>query len=394
MGFSLGVISWVAPGDSTERGGERVSSTPVKYHDGMFPPKNLDWERLAMPIERATNALARYDSFLGIIPDSSILVSPMLVQEAVTSSRIEGTHATVSDVLVYEAGGGDFTPSQSDDVLEVVNYRYALSVAEEMMKKLPLSGRVLKEAHFHLLQNVRGKSKSPGKYRTDQNWIGKSDYIEEARYIPVGADKLDSAMADWERYVNDDGIPALVKVSVAHAEFESIHPFRDGNGRIGRMIVPLMLSSNGVITHPCFYLSEFFEHRNDEYQDRLLAVSSDNEWTEWCIFFLNAIETQAVENDAKAKQIYGLYKEVLLEAMSSTKSGGVEEAVNCLFRSAIFSANTFTKRAGMNETASRRLIATLKKSGRIVEIQPHRGRTPALLAFPELLEITEGIKIT
>lgn len=366
---------------------------PVYYHEGKFPPQNLDWEKLAIPIERATNALARYDSFLGIIPDPSVLISPMLVQEAVTSSRIEGTHATVSDVLVYEAGGGDFSPSQTNDVLEVANYRSALRAAESMMNDLPLSGRVLREAHRILLRNVRGRFKSPGMYRNDQNWIGVSDKIEEARYIPISPDKLEDAMAIWEKYINDESIPALIKVSVAHAEFESIHPFKDGNGRIGRMIVPLMLCSNGVITHPCFYLSEFFEHRNNEYQDRLLAVSADNAWTEWCIFFLSAIETQAKQNDSKARKIYSLYKDVLIKVMSSTKVKGVEEAINCLFRSAIFPSNIFVKNAGMNESASRRLIATLKEQGIIVEIEPHRGRTPAILAFPELLSVTEEIPV-
>lgn len=366
---------------------------PVRYHTGKFPPSSIDWKKLAVPIERATMALARYDSFLGIIPDESILLSPMLVQEAVTSSRIEGTHATVSDVLVYEAGGANFDSSKSDDVLEVVNYRRALLLAEKMVKDVPLSGRVLRAAHKALLQNVRGSLKSPGMYRHDQNWIGTSDNIDEARYVPIAADKLEDAMAAWERFVNSDDIPSLVKISIAHAEFESIHPFCDGNGRVGRMIVPLMLCSDGIIRHPCLYLSEFFEHRNNEYQDRLLAVSRDDAWTEWCEFFLAAIETQAKENLEKAQSIYRLYKDVLLESTIKSKSPEVPEAVACLFRSAIFPSNVFTKRAGMNESASRRFISSLKESGRIVEISPHRGRTPAILAFPELLGISEGLRM-
>lgn len=363
----------------------------VHYHEGKFPPKNLDWERLATPIAKATNALARYDSYLSIIPDSSILVSPMLVQEAVTSSRIEGTHATVSDVLVYEAGGGDFSPSQNDDVLEVVNYRRALAHAETMLEDIPLSGRVLKEAHAILLQNVRGKYKSPGRYRNDQNWIGKSSKIEEARYIPIAPDKLEDGMARWERYINDDEVPSLIKVSVAHAEFESLHPFRDGNGRMGRMIVPLMLREEGVIANPCFYLSEFFEHRNEEYQDRLLAVSSDDDWTGWCEFFLSAIESQAKENDTKAKKIYALYDEVLRDVMSKMKASGADKAVDLLFRSTIFKSSVFTKVAGMSEAGARRLLSYLKEEGTVVEIEPHRGSMPAILAFPKLLEITEGV---
>lgn len=362
---------------------------PVRYHNGMFPPKNLDWERLASPIERATNALARYDSFLGLIPDADLLTAPLLVQEAVTSSRIEGTRATVSDVLVYEAGG-DLEPSMSNDVQEVINYRNALNHAESMLAKYPLSGRILRKTHSILLEGVRGANKAPGHYRDDQNWIGTSYNIEEAKYIPISPDRVEDAMAAWERYVNRDDIPALVKVSVAHAEFESIHPFKDGNGRIGRMVVPLMLCNDGVITHPSFYLSEFFEHRNNEYQDRLLAVSERDEWTEWCAFFLAAIEMQAIENYQKAERIYALYRDVLIDAMGQLKANGVQEAVKMLFRSAIFPANMLVRDAGMSETSARRLLAFLKGRNIVMELIPHRGSAPAILTFPELLQITTG----
>ena len=363
---------------------------PVRYHEGKFPPKNLDWHRLAMPIEKATMALSRYDSFLGLIPDDSIMLSPMLVQEAVTSSRIEGTHATVSDVLVFEAGG-PVDERDSDDVLEVANYRRALILAEDMLKDIPLSGRVLRAAHSVLLENVRGSLKSPGRFRTDQNWIGTSNDIREARYVPISAAKLPDAIARWETYVNSTDVPSLVKVAVAHAEFESIHPFCDGNGRIGRMLVPLMLYSDGAISSPCLYLSEFFEHRNSEYQDRLLAVSSRDAWTEWCMFFLGAIETQAVENLSKAQAIHGLYRDTLLRVTKKIHAEETDDAISCLFRSAIFQSNIFIKQAHMSETTSRRLISFLKSEGLIVELAPHKGARPAILAFPELLEITDGV---
>lgn len=363
---------------------------PVRYHEGKFPPRDLDWHRLAMPIEKATMALSRYDSFLGLIPDDSIMLSPMLVQEAVTSSRIEGAHATMSDVLVFEAGG-DVDERESDDVLEVANYRRALILAEDMLKDIPLSGRVLRTAHSVLLENVRGSLKSPGRFRTDQNWIGTSNDIREARYVPISAAKLPDAIARWETYVNSTDVPSLIKVAVAHAEFESIHPFCDGNGRIGRMLVPLMLYSDGVISSPCLYLSEFFEHRNSEYQDRLLAVSSRDAWTEWCMFFLGAIETQAVENLSKARAIHGLYRDTLLRVTKKIHAEETDDAISCLFRSAIFQSNIFIKQAHMSETTSRRLISFLKNEGLIVELIPHKGARPAILAFPKLLEITDGV---
>ena len=364
----------------------------VKYHEGKFPPTQLDWERLATPLERASTAVSRYDSFLGIIPDSSIMLAPMLVQEAVASSRMEGTHATVGDVLAYEAGD-EFDSAKNDDVLEVVNYRRALHKSVEMLNDLPLSGRVLKSAHKILLHNVRGSFKSPGQYRNDQNWIGRSNKIEEAHYIPIPPEKLEDAMASWERFVNESSMPSLIKVSIAHAEFESIHPFKDGNGRIGRMLVPLMLNLDGLISHPCLYLSEFFEHRNSEYQDRLLAVSSDDLWTDWCVFFLSAIETQAKENDRKAHSIYDLYKDTLLRTMAKIKADGVEEAVSCLFRQAVFPSNIFMNKAGLSESTSRRLIKLLKDEELVIEIRPHRGSSPAILAFPRLLEITEDVTL-
>lgn len=363
----------------------------VRYHEGKFPPRNLDWERLAAPLAKASDALARYDSFLSIIPDSGILVSPMMVQEAVTSSKIEGTRATASDVLMYEAAGGSsMDPSKRDDVREVVNYRIAVRTAQRMLADMPLTGRVLKAAHAELLSGVRGQLKSPGAYRTDQNWIGTTNDIRDARYIPISAAKLPEAMAAWERFVNTSGLPSLVKISIAHAEFESIHPFLDGNGRIGRMMVPLMLCSDGIISYPCFYLSEFFEHRNDEYQDRLLAVSEDDDWTGWCEFFLRAIETQARENTTKAHLIFELRESVRRELSERSKSSSADKVTDSLFDAAIFPATRVTHIDGVAPKTGRRLLGVLREMGVVVEAVPRSGRSPAVYVFPRLLEITEG----
>lgn len=366
---------------------------PVHYHRGKFPPAELDWSKIAQPLARAADAVARYDSFLGLIPNPDILIAPMMVQEAVTSSRIEGTHATVGDVLVYEAGGTDVDPAKRNDIQEVVNYQEAVTTAERMLDKVPLSGRVLKAAHEVLLKNVRGKFRSPGIYRTDQNWIGINDNIEEARYVPVAPSELEDAMANWERYVNESSDPALVKTAIAHAEFESIHPFLDGNGRIGRIAVPLMMWTNGLISNPCFYLSEFFEHRNTEYQDRLLAVSRDDDWTGWCAFFLEAIETQAIENNVKARNIYRLYENTRTALLSETSSKSTDSIVNALFESAIFSSRKFSSIDGVSPKTGQRMIRSLKNLGIVTEILPHKGQRAAILAFNDLLEITEGIKL-
>ena len=198
----------------------------VHCHSGKFPPKELDWAKLAAPLAKASDAIARYDSFLGIIPNPEPLIAPLVVQEAVTSSRIEGTQASVQDVLVYEAGGEEVDPSKRDDIREVVNYQTAVFEGERLLRDLPISGRLVKAVHKVLLDGVRGGGKSPGLYRNDQNWIGFNRNIDEARYVPIAPGEVENAMGVWERYVNDSDDPALAKIAVAHAEFESIHPFR------------------------------------------------------------------------------------------------------------------------------------------------------------------------
>ena len=201
-------------------------------------------------------------------------------------------------------------------------------------------------------------------------------------------------MAQWEQFVNLSEMPPLVKTSIAHAEFESIHPFLDGNGRIGRMIIPLMLYADGVMSHPCFYLSEFFEHRNDEYQDRLLAVSRDDDWTGWCVFFLNAMDQQARENNDKARRIYSLYERTRDELSERSGSPSAGRVVRELFRAAIFRSTDLTKTEGVNPKTARRLLNALKEMGTVRELEAASGSRPAIYMFPELIEITEGIEFS
>ncbi len=363
----------------------------VLYHYGKFPPENLEWNELATPLARASDALARYDSFLGIIPDSEVLISPLMIQEAVSSSRIEGTRATANDVLRYEAGDDEFDSSMQADINEIINYRLAVMKAKDLLGTVPLSGRVLKSVHTILLNGVRGRFKSPGMYRKEQNWIGTSGSdVNNARFVPISPDKLEDAMATWEKFVNESEMHPLIKISIAHAEFESIHPFLDGNGRMGRITIPLMLYTHKIISYPSFYLSEFFEHRNQEYQDRLLAVSRDNDWTGWCKFFLCAIETQAIINKKKANKIYELRKEVLEKLFNTTKSANVTKVVDALFRQPIFSSSEITHSDGVNARTGKRLINDLAELGYIDEIVPASGRRPSIYFFPRLSHIVNS----
>lgn len=364
----------------------------VHYHSGAFPPLDLNWQKLIKPIADASDAIGRYDSYLGIIPNPQLLLSPMLVNEAVTSSRIEGTHTTVHEVLAFDAGKTDVTDAQKADIQEVNNYRLALNSSLRMLETLPISGRVLRSAHEILLDGVRGQFKSPGKYRVEQNWIGRSNKIEEARYVPISPDELEDAMAKWEKYVNESEDHPLIKIAVAHAEFEAIHPFNDGNGRIGRIVIPLMLCAEGVMSLSCFYMSEFFEHRNNEYQDRLLAVSSDGDWTGWCSFFLEAVAAQARENLGKAKRINLLYRDVRMGLVEESHSAFAEKAADALFSRPIFSARDFASEEGVKPKTARRLLGTLEEMGVVEELSPHSGQRSAIFYFPALLAITEDLQ--
>ena len=237
----------------------------VHYHTGQFPPdERLDWPALIPFIGPAAGALARYDGMLAAVPNPDILITPLTTQEAILSSRIEGTVATMGDVLGFEAGQTPDSPARRDDFQEVLNYRSALRRAEELLAELPLSLRVVREAHAVLMRGVRGEGKAPGEFRRLSNWIGPPGCtIEEAAFVPVGADALPVAMSAWERYIHGDAPDRLVQLAVLHAEFEALHPFLDGNGRLGRMLVPLFLWQFGLIRAPRFYISAYFEARRD-----------------------------------------------------------------------------------------------------------------------------------
>jgi Fic family protein len=232
----------------------------VKYHAGGFPPTDLQWDNLISRVGQANAALARYDGALSAIPNAAVLLSPLITQEAVLSSRIEGTQASIGEVLEYEAEeAADIDPVKRDDINEVLNYRRAMWEAIEQLDKLPLSQRVLKDAHRVLMDGVRGHGKAPGEYRRTPNWIGPPGCtMEEATFVPISADALPEAMSTWEKYIHEDAPDPLVQLGILHAEFEALHPFLDGNGRLGRMWVPLFLHQRRLIHKPMLYVSAFF----------------------------------------------------------------------------------------------------------------------------------------
>lgn len=366
----------------------------VAYHEGRFPPTALDWPRLIPLLGPAAAAVARYDGMLAAVPNPDVLLSPLTTQEAVLSSRIEGTQATMGEVLEFEAGREAVSPERREDIREVLNYRAAMREAERLLADLPLSQRVIREMHRVLLQGVRGANKSPGEYRRIPNWIGPAGCtMEQARFVPIGADKLPDGMSRWERYAHEDAPDRLVQLAILHAEFEALHPFLDGNGRLGRMLVPLFLWQRGLIRRPMFYISAWLEARRDEYYERLLAVSRDDDWTGWCHFFIEAIRVQAEDNLVRAQAILALYGELKNRLPEMTRSQYAIRALDWIFERPIFSAPDFVASAKIPEPTARRFLGVLRKDGIIKDLRAGRGRRPAIVAFPALLNIAEGREV-
>jgi len=374
--------------------GQMKRSGPLYYHEGQFPPKDLDWARLVPLIGPANAAVARYDGMLAAIPNAHILLSPLTTQEAVLSSRIEGTQATMGEVLEYEASGYTDEPSspKEADIWEILNYRSAMRVATEMLNDLPLCQRIVLECHRILLNSVRGHGKSPGRYRKIPNWIGpKGCPIEEARFVPINAEKLPGAMSRWEKYIHDEAAPdRLVQLALLHAEFEALHPFLDGNGRLGRMLIPLFLYQAGLIKQPVFYISAYLESYWDEYYERLLAVSRDNDWSGWCAFFLQVVLIQAEVNLAKAQAILNLYNRMKIRFAELTRSQYAIHALDWVFERPIFKSSDFVHSAKIPKPTAQRILTLLKTEGILREIRPGSGRRAAILVYSKLLNIAEG----
>lgn len=375
-----------------------MKTRPVCYHLGHFPPQSLNWSRLIPLIGPANAGLARYDGLLAAIPNPHVLLSPLFTQEAVLSSKIEGTHVTIGEVLEIEAGreSDTITQPKRDDAEEVLNYRKAMQSCIAEMENRPLSQHILRAAHSLLMQGVRGRDKSPGSYRKDQNWIGpRMDCpIEEASFVPVSPEHLQHGMDEWERYLGSTNEPdALVQLAILHVEFEALHPFKDGNGRLGRMLIPLFLFQRKLLTTPDFYMSGYLEVNREEYQERLRAVSRDGDWTGWIIFFLQGICRQSSENERKARAIISLYDRVKTQIVEITHSQHSIRAVDFIFQSPIFSAPLFSNHSTIPKPTANRILTLLRDKELLFTIQEGRGRRPGIYAFRELLNISEGAEV-
>ena len=262
------------------------------YVPQTLPVPGLDLGRLIRKVGPANAAMARYDGLLQSVINPSVMLSPLTNREAVLSSKIEGTQATVDEVLEFEAGM-EFDVEKTHDIQEVVNYRKTLVLASEWLRDRPITLSLIRQMHAMLMDSVRGADKSPGQFRIEQNWIGSYGCtIEQATFVPPSPLQLQDFLERWETYIAGDDIDTLIQCAVVHAQFELIHPFKDGNGRIGRLLIPLFLYQKKALKSPMFYVSEYMESNREEYYSRLKGISRDGDWTGWVEFFLDAVESR------------------------------------------------------------------------------------------------------
>ena len=368
------------------------------YIPDTLPLKTIDWERHVTLIGKANAALARYDGILLGMVNPQVLLSPLTTREAVLSSRIEGTQASLEEVLQYEADVGDPEKNQDltdspqiRDIHEIINYRKAMGTAVEKMSGRPFGINTIRELHRILLTGVRGRYKDPGEIRRIQNYIAAPGTpIDQATFIPPSPEIIMDALSNWEDYLYFTEKDPLVQLAVLKAQFELIHPFRDGNGRIGRMLVPIILYHKKILSQPMFYISSYLERNRDVYYERLLAISRDGDWNGWISFFLEALVLQSEENSKKARAILELYNGMKTRVAKITRSQYSIQTIDVLFSSPIINSSDFSIKSGIPDRTAQRIIQRLEQDGILRMIREGRGNRSPTYLFLDLLEITEN----
>lgn len=362
----------------------------VGYHYDQFPPTGIKYEMFIDSIIRATDAIARYDQMLKNMHNSEILLAPLRNQEAVISSRMEGTVSTIDEILKYEADYDNQDPSTTQarsEVIETLLYRRALTAAQRSMEDgYPLSQSLIKRVHQHLLSFGRGATKSPGELKSEQNYLADKNK-KQILFVPISPEKLQEGLDNLFNYVEHSSHPSLLKAAITHIEFEALHPFKDGNGRIGRMLITLMLWKSGIISAPHFYISGYFEDHKDMYIDTMRRVSETGDWNSWCEFFLDAVEQQAKSSLTIAENIRELYEEMkgtFAEVLSSKWS---LNALDFVFTNPVFRNNKFAINSQIPNTTAIRFTKALAECGMLAVLEESSGRRSTLYSFEPLMKL-------
>lgn len=339
-------------------------------HEAFVPaplPPPIAWDgEIVTALSAADLAIGRLGGEGRRLPHPNLLIRPFVRREAVLSSRIEGTVSGLGDLLAAEAGAR--VRRNAADLQEVANCVRALEYAVERLETLPLSLRLVREAHKLLMTDVRDNAAAPGEFRRTQNWIGAPGSTPStATYVPPPADALADCLKDWERFLHDRTLPALVHAGLAHAQFEAIHPFLDGNGRVGRLVITLLLMERGVLPAPLLYLSAWFEAMRSEYYARLLGTTRAGEWTEWLIYFLRGVAVEAEDATRRIRQVDALMAE--WRRLLGGEKSRLPEALLVLFAENPFWTTTrVARRLDVAYTTAARAIDRLQAAGIVAPV--------------------------
>ncbi len=344
----------------------------------------LDNMELIQLLGRADRELGRLDMYSDYIPNIDLFISMHVLKEATQSSKIEGTQTNMAEALLNRE---DVAPENRDDWEEVQNYVAAMKEAIANLEKLPFSSRLIRETHSTLLQGVRGKNKQPGEFRQSQNWIGGAT-IDDAIFVPPTHKSIGDLMSDIERFVHNDTqyFPELLKIALVHYQFETIHPFLDGNGRVGRLLITLYLVDRKILKQPVLYLSDFFERNRTNYYDNLMRAREKNDLLQWFKFFLVGIIETASNSVATFDNILKLQKQVESQIQTfGSRSIKAQKVIDYLYQRPIIDAAKVGEVAGLSPASAYKLIAELVQFGILEEITGgKRGKQYMFMAYLRL----------
>ena len=348
-----------------------IYTEEYQYKAFLPNPINEKWfwqdSEINMLLEEANRKLGEINAFSILIPNIDLFIKMHITKEANTSSKIEGTKTEMDEAIMKEE---EITPERRDDWKEVHQYIEAMNGSIKLLNELPLSNRLIRETHKILLQTVRGENKMPGDFRISQNWIGGSS-LASAKFIPPNYRYIDELMGDVERFIHNESnnVPHLIKIAILHYQFETIHPFLDGNGRVGRLLITLYLVGQGILNKPALYLSDYLERNRDEYYSHLTAIREKNQIIPWIKFFLKGIISTATNAKETFIKIIQLQKDMEVKLHSfGTKSEKINTILNSFYDTPILSVKDIVTRTGIADKTTRNMIELMLEEGLIKEM--------------------------
>ncbi len=369
----------------------KVKKTPQNYWafvPNSLPPPVVYTPALVALLSEADRALGALEGMGKILPNADLLVMPYMRREAVLSSRIEGTQASLSDLFLFEAAKTE--PPESSDVREVSNYVSAMRHGLKRLPELPLSKRLVREIHEKLMRGVRGQEQTPGEFRNRQNWVGpKNCRLEDAVYVPPPVDEVDTLLDDWEKFAHKQAqMPPLIQCAILHSQFESIHPFLDGNGRVGRLLITLFLCERGHLSQPLLYLSGYLERNRSAYYECLQQVREVGDWIGWIEFFLHAVSQQSSDAIECANRILKLKEAYRSRLQKKWSSAAILTLLDGLFLNPYVTVGNAAERMGVSYNAAQNALDKLAVLKIVKEITGQKRNR--IYCAQELLRVIES----